>query len=159
MSTPVKRRRERLALRVVKGSLIPADASTQGRMRERGYKVGDLVFAEITKPRNPKFHRLAHRIGSLCAQNIDSFSGMDAHKVLKRLQWEANIGCEEIGVQVPGVGLAMMRWPQSLGFESMEEGEFHEVTRQFCRHIAHQYWPSMSAEKVQEMVDSMVDEA
>ena len=158
MSTPVKRRRERLALRVVKGSLIPADASTQGRMRERGYKVGDLVFAEITKPRNPKFHRLAHRIGSLCAQNIDAFSGMDAHKVLKRLQWEANIRCEEIGVQVPGVGLAMMRWPLSLGFESMEEGEFHEVTRQFCRHIAGTYWKTLSPEQIEQMAESMVDE-
>ena len=158
MSTPAKRRRERLALRVVKGSLIPADAYTQSRMRERGYKVGDLVFAEIIKPRNPKFHRLAHRIGSLCAQNIDSFSGMDAHKVLKRLQWEANIGCEEIGVQVPGVGLAMMRWPQSLGFESMEEGEFHEVTRQFCRHIASAYWKTLSPEQIEEMAESMVEE-
>ena len=158
MSAPTKRRRERLALRVVKGSLVPADATTQSRMRERGYKVGDLVFAEITKPRNPKFHRLAHRIGALCAQNIDSFTGMAAHKVLKRLQWEANIGCEEIGVQVPGVGLAMMRWPLSLGFESMEEGEFHEVTRQFCRHIAATYWKTLNEDQIAEMVESMVDE-
>lgn len=157
MTSP-KRRRERLALRVVKGSLIPADASTQSRMRERGYKVGDLVFAEITKPRNPKFHRLVHRIGSLCAQNIESFSGMDAHKVLKRIQWEANIGCEEIGVQVPGVGLAMMRWPLSLGYESMEEGEFHEVSRQFCRHIAKQYWKTLTEDQIAEMAESMVDE-
>lgn len=153
-----KRRRERLALRVVKGFLIPADTATQSRMREKGYKIGDLVFAEITKPRNPGFHRLVHRIGTLCAQNIESFSGMDAHKVLKRLQWEANIGCEEIGVQVPGVGLAMMRWPLSLGYESMEEGEFHEVSRQFCRHIAATYWKTLTEDQIAEMAESMVQE-
>lgn len=158
MTPNPKRRRERLALRVVKGCLIPADTATQSRMREKGYKIGDLVFAEITKPRNPGFHRLVHRIGTLCAQNIESFSGMDAHKVLKRLQWEANIGCEEIGVQVPGVGLAMMRWPLSLGYESMEEGEFHEVSRQFCRHIAATYWKTLTEDQIAEMAESMVQE-
>jgi hypothetical protein len=156
--TAPKRRRERLALRVAKGCLTPADSATQSRMREKGYKVGDLVFAELTKPRSPGFHRLVHRIGSLCAQNIDSFSGMDAHKVLKRLQWEANIGCEEIGVQVPGVGLAMMRWPLSLGYESMEQGEFQEVARQFCRHIAATYWKGMTEDEIAEMAESMVQE-
>lgn len=83
---------------------------------------------------------------------------MDAHKVLKRLQWEANIGCEEIGVQVPGVGLAMMRWPLSLGFESMEEGEFKEVSRKFCRHIAATYWKTLNENQIAEMAESMVDE-
>lgn len=127
-------------------------------MREKGYKVGDLVFAEMVKPRSPGFHRLAHRIGQLCSRNIEAFSGMDPHKVLKRLQWEGNIGCEEIGVQVPGVGLAMMRWPLSLSFESMEQGEFHEVTRAFCRHIAATYWKGMNEDQIAEMAESMVDE-
>ena len=127
-------------------------------MRENGYKVGDLVFAELTKPRNLGFHRLAHRIGTLCAQNIEAFSGMDAHRVLKRLQWEANIGCEEQGVMVPGVGLAMMRWPLSLGYESMDQADFHEVTRQFCRHIAEKYWPGLDEDQIAEMAESMVEE-
>lgn len=157
-SSKSTRRRERLAFRVDKGCLRPADMSTNGRMREKGYKVGDLVFAEITKPRNPKFHRLIHRIGSLCAENIESFSGMDAHKVLKRIQWEANIGCEEIGVQVPGVGLAMMRWPLSLGFESMDESEFKEVSLNFCRHISARYWKDLTEDQIAEMAESMVDE-
>lgn len=158
MSASPKRRRERLALRVDKGCLRPADSSTQARMREKGYHVGDLVFAEITKPRSPGFHRLAHRIGMLCSQNIEAFSGMEAHAVLKRLQWEANIGCEEIGVQVPGVGLAMMRWPVSLGFESMEQGEFQEVTKAFCRHIAATYWKTLNEDQIAEMAESMVNE-
>ena len=153
-----KRCRERLAMRVEKGCMVPADSFTQTRLREKGYRVGDVVFAELVKPRSPGFHRLAHRIGSLCAQNIDAFNGMDAHAVLKRLQWEANIGCEEIGVQVPGVGLAMMRWPLSLGYESMDESEFHEVTQGFCRHIAAMYWKTLTSAQIEEMAESMVDE-
>lgn len=158
MTARPKRRRERLALRVDKGCLRPADPSVQSRMRDKGYKVGDLVFAEITKPRNPGFHRLVHRIGALCSQNIEAFAGMDAHTVLKRLQWEAGIGCEEIGVQVPGVGLAMMRWPVSLGYESMDEGEFREVSRKFCRHISSTYWKTMDEDQIAQMIESMVDE-
>lgn len=153
-----KRRRERLAFRVVKDSLTPADPSVTSRLREKGYKVGDLVFAELVKPRNPGFHRLVHRIGALCSQNIEQFSGMDAHTVLKRLQWEAGIGCEEIGVQVPGAGLAMMRWPMSLGYESMDEGEFREVAQGFCRHIAATYWKTLDADQIAEMAESMVQE-
>lgn len=137
---------------------MPADPSVSSRLREKGYKVGDLVFAELVKPRNPGFHRLVHRIGTLCSQNIEAFSGMDAHTVLKRLQWEAGIGCEEIGVQVPGVGLAMMRWPLSLGYESMDESEFSEVARGFCRWISKIYWPSLDEDQIAEMAESMVDE-
>lgn len=153
----VKQRKERSALRVIKGGLVPADAFTAMRLREKGYKVGDIVFAELRKPRNPGFWGLAHKFGEMLAQNIDSFNGMDAHKVLKRLQWEANIGCEEMGVMVPGIGLAMMRIPKSLGYESLEQGEFYEVMRGFCEHVAQKYWPSMTAEEIEAMVPFMVD--
>lgn len=151
-------RRERYAFHVDKGCLCPADSYTTTRLREKGYKVGDLLFADLTKPRNPGFYRLAHRIGALCAANIQDFAGMEAHAILKRIQWEAGIGCDEMGVQVPGVGLAMVRIPRSLGYESMDQGEFHEVTRAFCRHIASQYWRGMSEDQIAEMAESFVGE-
>ncbi len=158
MTIKPKRRREHLAFRVIKGGLCPADTATTSRMREKAYNEGDLVFAEITKPRNPKFMGLAHRIGELCSKNIEAFSGMDAHKVLKRIQWEANIGCEEMFVNVPLVGMVAVRIPQSLSYESMDQGEFHEVTRDFCRHIASTYWHGLSEEKIASMAESMVGE-
>lgn len=154
-----KRRPERIALRVDRGCLIPADGLSTQRLRARKYGVGDIVFAEIRKPRHPVFHRLAHQLGTILAENIEAFSSMDAHAVLKRLQWEANIGCEEVGVQVPGVGLALMRFPRSLSFESMEQGEFREVVANMCRHVSTKYWPSMTAEQIEAMADCYVEAA
>ena len=69
-------KRERILLRVERGALVPADAHSQQRLRERGYRVGDVLAAELIKPRHPGFWRLAHRIGTLCAQNIDAFSSL-----------------------------------------------------------------------------------
>lgn len=154
-----KRRPERIALRVVKGGFAPADDISAARLRTKGYRVNDLVFAEMKKPRNPGFHRLAHRIGAMVSENIEAFEGLDAHAVLKRLQWEAGIGCEEFGVNVPGAGLACVRWPMSLSFESMEEGEFKEVVTGLCRHISDKYWPNVSPEQVERMAECWVDAA
>ncbi len=65
---------------------------------------------------------MAHALGSLIAENIEAFPGQDAHGVLKRLQIEGNIGCDEIAVIFPGIGPCSYRIPQSLAFESMDEG-------------------------------------
>lgn len=145
--------------RVERGALVPADTYTWARLRERGYKIGDLLAADLTKPRSPGFWRLAHRIGTLCARNIEEFSGMDAHAVLKKLQFDANIECDVSETVIPGVGVMTHRTPRSLSFESMDEGEFRVVTRAFCRHIAQRYWPEMDEDAVAEMAENFVEEA
>jgi len=145
--------------RFVKGALVPADSYTVTRIRERGYRVDDLVAVEITKPRSPGFWRLAHRIGTLCSRNIESFAGQDAHQVLKTLQLDGNIECDETKIIMPGHGELIHRVPRSLAFENMDQGQFFEVCKAFCRHIAATYWPEMTAEAVQEMADSFVEEA
>jgi hypothetical protein len=153
-----KRRPERFALRVIKGALQPADSLTEGRLRAKGYSVGDIVFAEIKKPRRPRFHRLAHAFGQMVADNIEEFEGMDPHKVLKRLQWESGVGCETIGARVPGVGFVEVRIPQSLAFESMDDGEFAETFRGLARHVAETYWPDLSPEEIEQMAEVMPGE-
>lgn len=153
-----KRKPEKYALRVVKGGFQPADQTTSARLRDRRLSTGDLVFAEFKKPRNPKFHRLAHQLGHLVAENIEQFEGMPAHKVLKRLQIEAKVGCEEMAIYVPGIGQCLHLTPLSLSFESMDEGEFHEVMQGFCRHIAATYWPSLKPEQIEQMAGVMVNE-
>jgi hypothetical protein len=105
-----KRRPERNALRVVKGGYAPADATTATRLRQRGHRVGDLVFAEFKKPRNPGFHRLAHVFGQLVADNIDDFTGMDSHEVLKRIQVESGFGCDELRVDIGAVWPVVVDW-------------------------------------------------
>lgn len=153
-----KRKPERFPMRVDQGCFVPADRSCQMRLRERGFKTGDLVFIEIRKPRNPRFHRLAHALGQLCAENLEAFEGMAAHTVLKRLQLEAQIACDEMAIIVPGVGKCLHLTPRSLSFESMDEGEFKEVIAGFSRHIVRQYWPSLTPEQVEEMAGVMVND-
>ncbi|MFC4729492.1 hypothetical protein [Coralloluteibacterium thermophilus] len=159
MSSAAKRRPERFALRVVKGGFKVADTFTRGRLRDRGLRSGDLVFAELRKPRNHGFHRLAHQLGALVAENIAAFEGMDPHAVLKRLQIEANVGCDEVALQFPGVGPCVYRVPRSLSFESMEQGEFQEVVAGLCRYIAKTYWPSLSPEAIERMAGCFVEAA
>lgn len=154
----VKRRPERLALRVIKGGFAPADNFTIERLRAKGYRVNDLVFAEMKKPRNPRFYRLAHAFGTMVSENIEAFDGVTAHGALKRIQLEANIGCEEVAYMAPGFGLVEQRIPKSLSFESMDDGEFREVFLGMCRHIASTYWPEMSEQEIAEMAEVMVGE-
>ena len=151
-----KRCPERIALRVDKGCLRPADGLSQERLRERGYRVGDVVFAELKKPRNPGFHRLAHALGKLVSDNIEDFHGMSAHATIKRLQLESNVACEEIAYRINAMSV-IQRIPLSLSFESLDEAEFHEVYGAICRHIGKTYWDGLSADEVQAMVELMPD--
>lgn len=153
-----KRRPEKFALRVTTDGFQPAECTTASRLKDKGYHVGDLVFAKFTKPRNPKYHRMAHQLAMMLADNIEEFEGLDPHSILKRIQWEANIGCEEIGAKVPGIGFVMIRIPRSLSFESMDQSEFEAVYRGMCRHIAKTYWHDMTEEQIVEMAKVMANE-
>ena len=151
-------KRERILLRVERGALVPADAHSQQRLRERGYRVGDVLAAELAKPRSPGFWRLAHRIGTLCAQSIDAFNGLNAHQAIKKIQADAGLECDVTHTDIPGLGVLVSKQPRSLSFESMEQGQFYEFTRAACRHIASTYWPHLTAEAVQEMADTFPDD-
>ena len=152
-------KKERIYLRISKGAIIPADAYAEGQLRAKGYKVGDVVVAHITKLRNPKFNRLVHRIGQLVVANVEAFTGMDAHQAVKRLQIEGRIACDEIGIMVQGFGMVIQFIPRSLSFDTMDEEEFHTAARGICRTIAERYWPTLSAEAIEEMAESFVGES
>ena len=145
-------------LRVMKGALVPADRRSLELLRERGYAIGDVLAAELRKPRNPGFHRLVHQFGTLCRDNIEAFADLDAHTVLKRLQLEGNIGCDEIALNFPGIGPCSYRVPRSLAYESMDESEFQDVFRAFARHVSKQYWPSMSPEAIADMAGMLTEQ-
>lgn len=153
-------KRERFLFTVTReGTLTPYDGHTQRRLREKGYKVGDTLSADLTKPRNPGFHRLAHVFGQMVADHIEGFEHMDAHRVLKRLQLESGIGCEELMLNVPGVGLVPYRIPESLSFANMDEGRFRQVFKGLCGHVSRTYWPSLTPEQVAEMAETMPETA
>lgn len=134
-----------------KGCLIPADGMTQAKMRERGYKTGDVLFAEFKKPRNPRFHRLMHALGGMAAENVEAFEGMDAHSILKRLQMEAGVGCEEIAYELHGQTV-VQRIPLSLSFESMDEGEFKKVSGAMAHRLT-KYWNDATVDEVWQMAE------
>lgn len=146
-------------LEVRKGAFVPADGYTERILREKGYQIGDKVLATLKKPRNPGFHRFAHRFGQMIALNIEAFSGLDAHDVLKRIQIEANIACNEIPVVIPVIGEFKYRVPESLSFENMDETEFRGVIRQMSMYIARAYWPECTPEQIENMAEAMPEAA
>lgn len=150
--------REKVLLRVEKGALVPAHEPARMALRALGFKTGDLLLADLTKPRNPGFHRLAHAIGRLVAENVEAFHGQDAHLALKRLQLESGAGVVVQQVEFPGIGLCRVQRPRSLAFDAMDEGEFHEIMRAICRTIAEKYWQSCTAEEIAKIAEAMVDE-
>lgn len=154
--TTIKRRKPKTLFRVGKGALVPHDAYTVAQLRAKGYHIGDVLAAQLSKARNPRFHRLAHALGELIAANLEPFAGIDAHDVLKRLQIEGNVGCDEVALNFPGVGPCTYRVPRSLSFESMDEGEFKAVIATMCSYVSKTYWPSLSPEKIEAMADAWV---
>jgi hypothetical protein len=69
---------EKIFMKFQEGALVPVDDYAIHQLRERNFKIGDVVAVEISKQRNPGFHRLSHTLGKLCAANIDEFRGKDA---------------------------------------------------------------------------------
>lgn len=153
-----KKQPERIMFRVEKGALVPASELARLSLRNKGYKIGDLVSAELRQSRNPGFHRLAHALGGLLAENVEAFEGLDAHRVLKRLQWESGVGCEEMGVNVPNVGLMTVRIPLSLSFDAMDQGEFYGVYTGLCNHVRRVYWNDMPEGELENMAEMFTRE-
>ena len=153
-----KRKPEPVYLKVIQGGFAPADGYAQTQLRNKKFKIGDVVRCDVRKLRNPRFNRLVHRIGQLCASNIEAFSGIEAHKCIKRLQIEGRIACDEIGVMVPGYGMVIQFIPRSMSFDSMDEAEYHDCAKQICRLIADRYWKGLEPEQIEEMAGAMIDE-
>jgi hypothetical protein len=139
--------------------LVPYDAHTAARLRESDYHIDDVLTATLRKSRNPGFHRLAHAFGQLCADNIDRFTGMAAHAVLKAIQYEADIACDRMMVNLKGFGMVEVRIPVSLSFDSLDEGEFREVYSALCRHVAAEYLPDLDEHQVAQLVEAMPNAA
>ena len=149
---------EPVYLRVIQGGLVPADSYAQTQLRNKKFKIGDVVRCDVRKLRNQKFNRLVHRIGQLVAANIEEFSGLDAHTCIKRLQIEGRIACDEIGIMVQGYGMVIQFIPRSMSFDSMDEAEYHDCAKRICRLIAERYWQGLDPEQIEEMAGVMVDE-
>lgn len=134
------------------GALVPRYACDARAMRDRKYTIGTELRAELKKPRNAKFHRLAHAIGSLMVDQRDEFMAMDPHAAVKRLQRECGVCCEEMTIDLGPLGQVAVKVPRSIAFDEMEESDFSALVKAIYDHIAATYWTGMTPEAIEEMV-------
>jgi hypothetical protein len=139
------------------GVLVPLTKWDQRAMRDRKLGVGTEVRAELKKPRNVLFHRLAHAIGTMMVEQCDEFSGMDAHDALKRLQRECGAFCDELSMTLDlgalGTHVVGIKQPRSMAFDELDESEFQSLVKAIYEHIAAKYWTTMTPEAVEQMVE------
>jgi len=83
---------------------------------------------------------------------------MDAHKVLKRLQIEGNIECDEVAYRIPDYGMIVQKIPRSLSFASMDQDDFKDCFKAMCRHICDRYWPELGPDEIEQQAELMVQE-
>lgn len=152
------RHHETIPMRVSRGCLMPADGFAQKRLREKNFQLHEIVSVRIRRMREYWYHKWVHLFGELVAQNIPDFHGMTAHKVLKRLQAEAIIGCEEVAIRLEDGTKATMHFPRSLAYDEMDQAEFEEVFAGFCQHIIARYWPDLDQDAIPELIEAMEDQ-
>lgn len=168
----------------LQGCLVPVDHVACEILRQRHTRTGDLVRATLSNPRNVKFHRLVHQLGTVVRNNIESFEGMDSHSVIKRLQAESGVCCElqkisakpvvsavmaaarvivgdrlysKIESILPEIATIEVLAPSSIAFDCMDDGEFRGLWEGICRHIISRYWPTMTVEGITDLTKLMPD--
>jgi hypothetical protein len=147
-----KRKKDPIYLRVVKGGFEPASGLYAGMLRSKGYRVGDLVRAELYMPRHGKHHRLVMVTLQKVLDNLDSPMTMEQFlKVVK-----IKTGLVETLID-SGTGMVYYI-PQSIAFDEMEEGDFSAWHKLLCRVIARDYLPGMSPEAVAEIGNMLEEE-
>jgi len=108
-------------------AFVPSHPIDRRIARERRYRVGQQLRADLKQSRNPKFWRLAHVLGGFLADHIEEFDGLDPHSALKRLQELSGIGVEEEEFDVPSLGKCRRNVAESLNFDDMDEGRFAQL--------------------------------
>lgn len=140
------------------GALVPSHPIDRRLMRERKFNIGRQVRAELKQSRNPQFHRLAHAIGNLLADNVEAFLGLSGHDALKRVQMESGVCCDPLAIDLGPLGVVQINQPRSLSFDEMDESDFaaffEGITQYIGDHYAHvllddvraEYWLMVNGE-------------
>jgi hypothetical protein len=129
---------------------------TRQQLKDKGYRPGDDVGLEIYKVRNARFLNLVHQFAVVMSDNLDDFTGIEAHKIIKRIQLEGGIACDEMALR-GDFGIVYHRVPQSIAFDQMEEGDFRTMFREMARYVSGKYWPSLRPEQIEQMAGFMPD--
>lgn len=131
---------------------VAADEVTEAALRKADYALGEVLSCTIVKPRNRENWRRAHKLGQLLIENVADFENYtDAHDVIKRLQLETGVCCDETAIRVPNYGIVMHRVPQSMAFDLMEDEDFNKLYAGFAQHIVSTYWPGLGPDEIEQM--------
>ena len=146
------RKREPVCLRVTAaGTLEPASSYYSGILRSRRLRVGDLVYADLTKPRNPRHHRLVFALLQRVLENQDGLM------TIEQLLQVVKIKLGRVDTLVDAASGKVYYVPQSIAFASMDQGEFSVFWTDLCRVVARDYFPGMSPDQVAELAEMMDD--
>lgn len=121
------------------GALVPANDVDARLLRERGFHVNREVRAELKQPRVEWQHRLIHKIGQLMVDNVEGWQQLGSHDAVKRLQRESSVCCEEMEVDIPGIGRLMVKQAESLSFDEMEQDRFEQLFDGITEHIGNKF--------------------
>jgi hypothetical protein len=148
-----KPRKEPLYLRVTpQGTFEPASQLYRQMLRAKKYRVGDLVRAELSKPRYPKHHRLVFATLRKVVDNLDT--PMTEYQLLSILK----IKMGRVETFIDSASGKVYYIPESIAFDAMEQGAFSEFHRDLCRIITRDYLPGMSEAQVAELANMLEDE-
>lgn len=95
-------------------ALVARFATDKRLLKQRGYRVGDELRAELSKPRILGQHRKAHLLGALCVEHLPGFECEDSHSAIKRLQRDAGICCEPVSMEAKALVDALLTAAQSV---------------------------------------------
>lgn len=166
----------------VAGCLVPSSWSDARILRERKIRTNDLLRTAIHNPRNSKFHRLVHQLGTLVRENIDGFEYLNSHETVKRLQADSGVHCEPrevdaaplvnaildsaklalgesaarmLAAALPEIQTLQIMTPRSIAYDCMDELEFRQFWSGICEHLITRYWPGLTEEQITDMADLM----
>lgn len=108
-------------VKTLSGAIIPA--YDQDKEKLKRFKAGEPFMADVTKPRNLKFHKKAFALFNMLLQNQDVYTNIDD------LRYDLTI---EAGFFIEGVNFLgeSVKRPKSISFASMDDlafGEYYEA--------------------------------
>lgn len=121
------------------GCFVPSHPIDQRLAKERGFRVGHEYRADIKQARVSWQHRLIHKIGQLMVDNVEGWEQMKSHDAIKRLQRESGICCEEVEIDIPGMGKLVAKQAESLAYDTMEQDRFEQLFDGITEHIGAKY--------------------
>ena len=126
--------------------------------KERGYRPGDLLLADLFKERNSRFYRLAHQLATFVRKNVAEFElERSSHAVLKALQVACRVECDLVHEELDLGSLgkhSFDRWvPRSLNFTDMDDTAFGLIWETLCDYVAVTYFPDWTPEQVAEATE------